>query len=122
MPTKDNKHREFAGTTNLLRSNEHNIGDSTLGSGLSRQELKKYLGVGNIAPRGAPTNLAWKGWNGKAHYHFVKAGYLTPFLTNKQQMNNWNYVLFGAPRVAVETGNETEPVDQKIKLIVDKSN
>lgn len=121
MHTKNKEHRVFAGTTKLLRSSDDIIRASTLGSELNESELNKYLGVGNITPRGAPTNLAWKGWNGEAHYHFVKAEYLTPFLTNIQQMNNWNYVLFGIPRIAVERMHEEEPVDSKIKEIVDKS-
>src|SRR5271170_1573277 len=128
MPTKqkitkkiDAETRATAGTTKLLRSNEDIINNSVLGSELSSRERKQYLGVGNIAPRGAPTNLAWKGWNGKAHYHFVMADYLTPFLTNIRQMNNWNYVLFKMPRIAVERKDEKEPVAPKIKSIVDKN-
>ncbi len=111
--------KEFAGTTRLLRSNVEIIKTSVLGSGLSESELHTHLGVGNIAPRGAQTNLAWNGWKGNAHYHFVMAEYLTPYLTNVQQLNNWNYVLFGVPRVAVEKNDEREPADPKIKHIVD---
>ncbi|MDE1871396.1 MAG: hypothetical protein KGI06_04120 [Candidatus Micrarchaeota archaeon] len=119
MSTKGKERKEFAGTTKLLRSSEDIIRTSALGSELSEVELNKHLGVGNVTPRGAPTNLAWKGWNGEAHYHFVKAEYLTPFLTNIQQINNWNYVLFGIPRIAVERNKEEETVDPKIKEIVD---
>jgi hypothetical protein len=121
MSTRDKDHREFAGDTGLLRSSEYTIRTSVLGSKLNDQELNQYLGVGNIIPRGASTNLAWKGWSGQAHYHFVKAEYLTPFLTNIEQMNNWNYVLFGIPRIAVERKNEEEPVNPKIKEIVDEN-
>jgi hypothetical protein len=107
-------------TTNLLRPNLENIRASILGFELSKGELKEHLGVGNVAPRGAPTNQAWRGWNGKAFYHFVAADCLTPYLTNIQQMNNWNYVLFKIPRIAVERKDETEPVDLKIRSVVDR--
>ena len=118
MPTKGAEKKTT--TTNLLMSSHESIMDSALGPELSERELKRHLGVGNIAPRGAPTNQAWRGWKGSAFYHFVMADYLTPYLTNISQMNNWNYVLFGMPRVAVERKGETEPVTAKIRSVVDK--
>jgi hypothetical protein len=110
-----------ADITRILRSGKEVIKDSALGSELSESELKKHLGVGNEAPKGAPTNQAWKGWDGKAFYHFVMAEYLTPYLTNIQQMNNWNYVLFKKQRIAVERNNEIEQVAPRIKDVVDKN-
>jgi hypothetical protein len=115
------KRRTTAGATKLLRSSEGLIKPSVLESELSANELRTYLGVGNIAPRGAKTNLAWKGWNGQAFYHFVMADYITPFLTNINQMNNWNYVLFKTPRIAVERKKEIEKVAPRIKVVVDRN-
>ena len=107
----------------LLRRHHHCHWDGDLrisGLRLNKHKLKRYLGVGNVPPRGAQTYGAWAGWHGKGSYNFVAAGYVTPYLDNVQQLNNWNYVLFRKERAAVNNNNELQPVDRKIRKAVDR--
>ncbi len=78
------------------------------------QTLLTDLGIGDATPPGAQTFPAWAGWEGAGEYDFAAAGYTTPYLTAQSQLDNWNYVIYGTPRV--ENGN-TRPVAPEIEAL-----
>lgn len=91
---------------------------------LSQQQLRENLGIGNREPVSDLSRLmpydAWKGWSGAGRYEFRAAYLTTPYLTEKQQLNNWNEVIFNLPRRAAESKYEAEPASREIKEAVDR--
>ena len=84
---------------------------------LTPQMLQADLGIGDVTPPGgAQTFAAYNGWQGgRAFYQFVAAGFTTPYvLTSELQLNSWNYVIFGTPRVQAGVTQQAPPEIQAL--------
>jgi hypothetical protein len=78
-------------------------------------DLRDDLSIGTVAPSGAVTNPASGFWQGPAYYNFAGAGYTTPYLTSEQQLDNWNYILYGTARI--EQNGVAQPITAEIQAL-----
>ncbi|MDE1871682.1 MAG: hypothetical protein KGI06_05595 [Candidatus Micrarchaeota archaeon] len=73
------------------------------GLNLTPSQLKNDLGIRDnsrpIFGIGAKTYVEWSGWQGPGSYNAVLAACDTPYLSNIEKLNNWNYVLYGKNRI-----------------------
>lgn len=92
---------------------------------LSPDQLNKYLGIGNTRPDKADIYLSVLGWQGPGVYKFFAGShgryvYETPYITEKQKMNDWSYVIYGKSGLAPLVGKSLQPVTPEVKAAVDQ--
>lgn len=91
------------------------VSDPVKGLNLTQDQLSKWLGIGNVVPSSKSFKES-EGWQGAGKYTFedTKYGkqYTTPYIDQKQQLNDWVYVISGKQRV------ETEKVPLPVSSVV----
>jgi hypothetical protein len=88
---------------------------------LSRSELSTYLNIKPYRPELSKMFEAWGGWAGPGIYIFERMDFKTPYIDKEQQLNDWNYVLYGRPRMN-QLDHKIGHISPVIKMAVDTRN